>query len=262
MNIVRVLRGRCVRALAVLFLALGPASCYAPAAGPVRVTQVVDGDTVVLSTGAEVRYIGIDAPETHRRKAGAWIDVDEPFGAEAGRVNAQLVLDKSVRLEFDEEQRDTYGRLLGYVWVGQGQSRIMAQEELLRRGLAFLYTLPPNVKYADRLKAAQDEARRAGRGLWSRDLSISSREAGEHVGERRLVRGTVEDVLAAPNTTVLLLEGFRVVIFSRDIGLFLGEGVRPEKDYTGREIRAYGLIKTYRGHPEMIVSHPGQIEVL
>ncbi|MBN1321759.1 MAG: thermonuclease family protein [Thermoleophilia bacterium] len=119
-----------------------------------RVIDVVDGDTVVvaLSDGTEeVRLIGIDTPES-----------GEDFSELAAEALGALVSGETVRLETDVETQDQYGRLLAYVWVGS----FMANEELLRQGLATLYTVPPNVRYVERLRAAQDEAQAVQRGVW------------------------------------------------------------------------------------------------
>ncbi len=262
MNIFSFLRGRSIRPLGLLCLAVGLAACSGSPSGVARVARVVDGDTVVLSGGREVRYIGIDTPETRRRIAGGWQEVNEPFGAEARRANEELVLGRPVRLEYDAERNDKYGRLLAYVWVGQAQAELMVQEELLRRGLALLYTFPPNVRHVDRLKSAQDEARREKRGLWSLDMAIPARQAADYVGQRKMVRGAVRRVDATPDTLELILDGIRVAIFTKDMDQFFKEGIHPERDYAGKEIRAFGLIKTYRGAVEMIVSHPWQIDVV
>lgn len=123
-------------------------------AGSQPVLSVVDGDTInVVFEGVEeaVRLIGFDTPEE-----------GEPFAAEATGCLRRLVGGTQVRLEFDVQERDQYGRLLAYVWVGS----TMANAELLRQGLATLYTVPPNVKYADLFTSAQNEARAAGRGIW------------------------------------------------------------------------------------------------
>ena len=80
-----------------------------------RVEQVVDGDTIKVHLGGRletVRYIGVDTPETVHPARGL-----EPYGKEASRFNASLVEGKMVRLEFDVERRDRYGRLLAYVYV-------------------------------------------------------------------------------------------------------------------------------------------------
>lgn len=121
------------------------------------VARVIDGDTIELSDGSRVRYIGMNTPET--------VDPRKPvecFGKEAAAKNRELVQDKTVRLEKDVENRDKYGRLLRYVWV----SSTFINLELVREGYARIYTFPPNVKYYEQFLAAEREAREAKRGLW------------------------------------------------------------------------------------------------
>jgi len=131
-----------------------------PASATVMVTRVVDGDTVeVRLDGAEedVRYIGVDTPET--------VKPGEPvgcFGPQASSFNHRLVEGKRVRLVFGVERRDVYGRLLAYVYL-DGR---FVNAELIRRGLARTLTIPPNDRFAGRLKRLEIAAARAGRGLW------------------------------------------------------------------------------------------------
>lgn len=80
-------------------------------------------------------------------------------------ANRRLVEGKRVRLEYDVEKRDRYGRTLAYVYVGG----VMVNERLVRAGYAQVSTYPPNVKYQERFLVAQREAREAGRGLWGDD---------------------------------------------------------------------------------------------
>ena len=125
-----------------------------------RVEQVVDGDTIKVHLGGRletVRYIGVDTPETVHPVRGV-----EPYGKEASRFNASLVEGKMVRLEFDVERRDRYGRLLAYVYV----DTLFVNAELLRQGYAQLMTIPPNVRHVDEFVRLQRDAREAGRGLW------------------------------------------------------------------------------------------------
>ena len=131
-----------------------------PRSATVLVTRVVDGDTVEVQLGGEeedVRYIGVDTPET--------VKPNEPvqcFGPEASAFNHRLVERQRVRLVFGEERRDVYGRLLAYVYLGDR----FVNAELVRRGFARTLTIPPNDRYADRFKRLQMAAARAGRGLW------------------------------------------------------------------------------------------------
>ncbi|HST70267.1 MAG TPA: thermonuclease family protein [Solirubrobacterales bacterium] len=124
------------------------------------VTRVVDGDTieVQLPGGEEdVRYIGVDTPETV--KPGAPVDC---FGPQASSFNHRLVERRRVRLVFGPERRDQYGRLLAYVYLGDR----FVNAELVRRGLARTLFIPPNVRFEERLKRLEIAAARAGRGLW------------------------------------------------------------------------------------------------
>lgn len=125
------------------------------------ITRVVDGDTVEARVGSEVediRYIGVDTPETV--KPGAPV---ECFGKRASEVNRRMVEGRRARLVFGAERRDDYGRLLAYVRVG-GR---LVNAELVRRGLAETLTIPPNDRLAPLFRRLELRAARAGKGLWS-----------------------------------------------------------------------------------------------
>lgn len=131
-----------------------------PASASAYVTRVVDGDTVEVQLDGEeedVRYIGVDTPETV--KPGAPVDC---FGPQASSFNHRLVERRRVRLVFGAERRDQYGRLLAYVYLGDR----FVNAELVRRGLARTLFIPPNDRFEGRLKRLEIAAARAGRGLW------------------------------------------------------------------------------------------------
>jgi micrococcal nuclease len=129
--------------------------------GTYRVQRVVDGDTLLLANRARVRLQGVDTPETVKPNWPV-----EPFGPEASEFTRQFVAqgDGWVRLQFDRERVDKYGRFLAYVWVGDR----MLNEELVRAGLA---TAEMQYRYSSAMKTrfrrAEDEAKAAGRGIWS-----------------------------------------------------------------------------------------------
>jgi micrococcal nuclease len=118
----------------------------------VSVAQIVDGDTIELTDGRRVRYIGINTPERN-----------QPYYEEATQANQQLVGGKEVGLEIDVETFDQYGRTLAYIWV----DGMLANLEIVRRGFANAFTVPPNVRYEQEFRVAEREARDAGRGLWA-----------------------------------------------------------------------------------------------
>lgn len=128
-----------------------------------RVVKVVDGDTIhvqVGSTREKVRYIGVDTPETkHPRKPV------QCFGQKASDFNERLVGGETVRLVRDVEERDRYGRLLAY--VHRTRDGLFVNAELARLGYAQPLTIAPNVRFAERFAALAQDARHAGRGLWS-----------------------------------------------------------------------------------------------
>lgn len=146
----------------------------------VLVQRVIDGDTIVLSDGRTIRYIGVDTPEVRRRRHGRWTKDPEPMGLEATAFNRRLVEGRHVRLEYDVQPFDRYGRVLAYVYIGD----VMVNAELVKNGFAQPMTIPPNVKYAERFRELAAEARRLGRGLWSATdasevaASAATRETG------------------------------------------------------------------------------------
>lgn len=124
------------------------------------VTQVLDGDTVVINNGTKVRYIGIDAPELQKgEKAG------ECFASESTTRNAKLVLGKQVRLKPDVSDTDQYGRLLRYVYVGDEDTSV--NEVLVREGLAVARSYPPDIAEQSSLRTAEHDAQHNKRGLWA-----------------------------------------------------------------------------------------------
>jgi micrococcal nuclease len=126
-----------------------------------EVVEVIDGDTIEVSlegTEDDVRYIGVDTPES--------VAPGEPvecFGHRASDFNADLVEGRTVRLVFDRELRDDYGRLLAYVHVGG----VFVNAELVERGYARTLEIPPNTARAPLLARLEVEAGQAGRGLWN-----------------------------------------------------------------------------------------------
>jgi len=130
-----------------------------PDISPPYVTRVIDGDTIELANGEKVRLIGLDTPETlHPEKPV------EYYGEEASEFTKRMVEGKRIRLEYDVQQRDRYGRLLAYVYLEDGT---FLNAELLRQGYANLATHPPNVKHVEQFVQLQREARENHRGRWA-----------------------------------------------------------------------------------------------
>lgn len=117
----------------------------------VKVTKVIDGDTIEIEDGKRVRYIGIDTPEK-----------ENCYFYESTKRNKELVEGKVIKLEKDISQTDKYGRFLRYVYIDD----LLINEALVKEGFAQVATFPPDIKYKNRFLEAQKIARENKVGFW------------------------------------------------------------------------------------------------
>jgi micrococcal nuclease len=139
------------------------------------VTRIIDGDTIqTLYGGVErkIRLIGIDTPESRVNKktkrdaerSGQDIETIIALGKRATVYVESLVEPGgTITIEFDVQELDRYGRLLGYVYLSNGK---MLNEEIVKAGYANVMTIPPNVKYEDRFLKVYKYAMEKRKGLW------------------------------------------------------------------------------------------------
>lgn len=156
------------------------------------VKTVIDGDTIILSDGTHVRYLGIDSPEishlaTSNPPQGESLkesplkpNEDECFGQEAKKINEDLILGRNVWLEFDANKYDRYGRALAWVHLDPASARGPLKGDpfrnfgetvnlkMVRQGAAFYYWSPIPVNYTTDLIDAQEQARKERAGLWGK----------------------------------------------------------------------------------------------
>jgi micrococcal nuclease len=130
------------------------------------VARVVDGDTVIVRAGTrsfDVRLLGIDTPET--------VDPHRPvgcYGEEASAYTKRLLTGQRVRLVYDRQLHDVYGRWLAYIYLERpGRPDLFVNGRLVSAGYARTLSIPPNTAHATELSALEREAALAGRGLWS-----------------------------------------------------------------------------------------------
>ena len=141
-----------------------------------RVRWVNDGDTVILDDNRRIRYIGINSPEVAHKDSPA-----ERFGIEARDFNKKLVNKKKVRLEFDREKQDQYGRTLAYLYL---QDNTFVNAEMVKSGHAFYVFRRPNTKHNSLLLRLQQEAMAKKKGMWERFQN----EKGPFLGNRNSMR--------------------------------------------------------------------------
>lgn len=164
----------------------------------ILVVKVYDGDTVQLINGQKVRLIGIDTPETHEgdklfrdaKRSGQDIETIKALGRQSAAFTRQLLLGKSVALDFDAQHNDKYGRVLAYVWLprpsvpdsvppenlvvearqkkdGSKEDYVFVNATIIKAGYAQTMTIAPNVRYARMFQELAAQAQEQKQGLWS-----------------------------------------------------------------------------------------------
>lgn len=263
---------RAAAALLALCLAAGPApgppaaAAELPAAlapgGSAEVIAVIDGDTLVLDDGREVRLVGLQAPKLPLGRPGfaAW-----PRAAEAKAALAGLTLGRRVRLAYGGRRGDRYGRVLAQLF--DAETGAWVQGALLAAGMARVYSFADNRALVAEMLALERAARAAGRGIWGDPFYAprSAAAAGAHLGGFELVEGRVLEAAAVRGTVYLNFgadwrSDFTVAIRPAALETFAAAGVDPLA-YAGRLIRVRGWLKSYNG-PMIEATHPEQIEVL
>ena len=128
-----------------------------------RVVRVADGDTLTVRFGdgeeETIRLLDVDTPETVHPNLPR-----ECFGAQASDFTKRLM---GQRVGIEEKGRDKYGRLLAYVWTEADEGGQLWNIRLLEEGLAVYNDYGNPGQYADRTRAAAEQAMLAGVGLWS-----------------------------------------------------------------------------------------------
>ena len=249
------------RLLFLLLILLPPlcaaADCSAPGTpetAPVR--WVVDGDTVHLEDGRKLRLIGLDTPEIHHDGRPP-----EPYALEARRrLQALIGPSRRVALVPGRERRDRYGRLLVHLFTPGGEN---LQQELLRRGLATLLVFPPNLALLACYRAAEQEARAAGRGLWSlpqyRPVRAETLDPARTGRGYRVVTGRIGKVGHSRDSLWLqLAPRLSLRILRADLRWFSDS----PGQWQGRQVEARGMLYRRRGRLLMRLRHPAQLRLL
>lgn len=231
--------------------------------GVFDVVSVVDGDTLTLADGREVRLTGIQAPKLPlgRRNFTAW-----PLAADSKRTLERLVSGRSVQLYTDGNGQDRYRRILAHVVRSDG---LWIQGNMIERGLARVYTFPDNHRLAEALLARERTARQAAKGIWALPYyAIRSTDPApltNDVGTFQLLSGTVVDVAKVRSRTYLNFgedyrSDFTISIDRKASPLFDAAGFDLDS-LKGRSILVRGWVKNFNG-PLIDVTHPEQIEIL
>ena len=231
------------------------------------VTEVVDGDTVILDRdidGArQVRLVGLQAPKLPLGRKGfrMW-----PLAPQSKTALEALTLNKHVTLAFGGSKKDRHGRLLAHLFVDDGT---WVQGQMLLIGMARVYTFPDNRAVVSDMQRMERAAQKAERGIWTHPFYAIRRAAPDALvrltGTFQVIEGKVLDA-ARVKSRVYLNFGedwrtdFTATLNSKSRKIFKKSGIDP-LSFKGKALRVRGWLKKQNG-PAITVSHPEQIEVI
>ncbi len=254
-----------VRILFIIFLLVTAGA--GAGAGPLvksgqgRVVDVVDGDTLFLDDGVQVRLVGIQAPKLPlgRRNFKAW-----PLAEESKKLLSTLTLGRMVKLSYGGRRLDRYGRALAHLHREDG---VWVQERLLRRGMARVYSFRDNRAMVPEMLAAEAAARAAKAGIWGHGWYRIWQQEELHKGLDGffLIEGTVLDAAKVRGRIYLNFganwrQDFTITVAPRDRRVFEKSGF-DHAAMPGRRVRVRGWLKHFNG-PSIEATHPEQIEIL
>ncbi len=229
--------------------------------GAVRIVEVVDGDTVRLADGAQVRLVGIQAPKLPLGRPGfpTW-----PLAGASKRFLEDLTLGRAARMRFGGRRQDRHGRWLAHL-VTEADGWI--QQKILAAGMARVYSFRDNRRLVPEMLAIERAARAARRGIWDHPFYAIRREAetGRNLDTFQLVEARVEKVAVVRGRLYLNFgadwrRDFTVSFRARDRKALDRDGF-DYRALTGRRIRVRGWLKSWNG-PMIEATHREQIEVL
>ncbi len=241
------------------------APCPRDVIGSGTVKAVVDGRSLMLDDGREIRLAGIEVPLAPRQGADA---AAAAVALAARDALAELVVGGQVVLRRLGEERDRYGRIEAHVFVARNGTEISVQQAMLDRGHARVAARAPERACATDFLARERKARAAKLGLWAHSYYDVRRadapaELLSRRGEFALVEGKVVSVRESGGTIYVNFgrrwsQDFTVTILKRNERTFVDSGLPPRK-LEGRRVLVRGFIEQ-RGGPWIEATQPEQIE--
>lgn len=244
-------------------------SIAAPKAGEIgRVARIIDGDSFVLAldSGQElsVRLSAIQAPRTAQRAAKAW-----PYAREAKAGLSAFIKGRKVQLYYGGETRDRFGRAVAQVYTldKQAQSDLWIQGEMVRLGLARVYSWKNELADMEALYALETQARERMRGLWADNFYAVRKPdpdpLAQYVDSLQIIEGIVISTAEVRGRIYLNFGAdyktdFTIAIAKKNVKRFAGLDLI---NLTGARLRVRGWVEMING-PMIWIDHPGRLEVL
>ncbi len=228
------------------------------------VVRVIDGETLALEDGSEVRLIGALAPRATDAEGASALE------HQAMAALADLVLGRSVVLGFAGRRTDRYDHILAHVFVLRDGGETWVQGWMLEHGYARAYGLPGSFACIAEMLEQERRARQMRAGLWSH--AAYAPRAAEHTHELVRYRNTYQLVVGRL-TKVTTVKGRVYLNFGADwredfTASFAIAALREHSQwlagiaaFEGKRVRVRGWIERRNG-PYMEILHPSQIELL
>ncbi len=228
--------------------------------GSAKAVEVIDGDTLVLDGGKQVRLVGIQAPKLPLGRPGfkTW-----PLAAESKAALERLTRGRPLTLHYGGREVDRHHRLLAQ--LADAETGLWIQGAMLAQGMARVYTFKDNRSVIPAMLALERAAREAKRGIWARSYyAVRTPETVAHdIGSFQLVEGTVRAVAVRKGKTFLNFGAdwrtdFTVLVEARNAKAFRDAGLSLN-GLEGQRIRVRGWVRSWNG-PLIEATHPEQIE--
>lgn len=233
-----------------------------------QVSRILDGDSFVLrgESGEEifVRLAAIQAPRMARGTRKAW-----PYALESKAGLSALIKGRQVQLYYGAETRDRYGRAIAHVYTQaeRGSPDVWVQGEMLRLGLARVFSWKGELADMAALYVHESEARAQMRGIWA-DPYYAIRKPdpdplAQFVDSVQIVEGIVTSTADVRGRIYLNFGAdyktdFTIAIAKKNVKRFAA--INPVS-LTGARVRVRGWIELING-PMIWIDHSGRLEVL
>ena len=230
--------------------------------------SVLDGDTLYLEDGLKVRLSAIQAPKLPLGRKGfkEW-----PMGKEAKAALTALTQGRRVQLYYGGNKRDRYGRALAQVYTlnARGDRDLWIQEEMIRLGLARVYTWPDTWQDSEALYAAERAARASERGIWGNSYYAVRTPApnalAQDVDSFQLIEGIITSAADVRGTVYLNFGAdyktdFTIAVSKKDRRALVKSGMDP-MTLEGARVRIRGWVELNNG-PMIWWDDPKRLEIL
>ncbi|MBX7147289.1 MAG: thermonuclease family protein [Alphaproteobacteria bacterium] len=225
-----------------------------------KIVDIIDGDTIVLENGQQIRLVGIQAPKLSLNRKDF---IDWPLAKEAKTFLEKIVQDRHVFLSYGPQKKDRYDRLLAHVTNDKGE---WVQGEMLSYGMARVYIFPDNRYKINDMLVLEQKARLAKKGIWQHTYySILKPEMANVPNTYQIVEGKIYSISKQKKNIYINFgsdwkKDFTLTIEPEAQKLFLKDNINIE-EFNNKFVRVRGWIDQYYG-PRIIITYPEQIEII